>query len=130
MQERGIKDKNVGDRILKNEYQVDSILNQTWILSDTNRLIISDRLPSVYLRDIITQYGGGAIGKDKLLDILKGHAINSKAVDCLLGDDYLGFIEERKKAVRFEFKTTGFVQNLIDKDSDIIDAIDDDEAVA
>ncbi|MFV5381707.1 GmrSD restriction endonuclease domain-containing protein [Acinetobacter towneri] len=117
MSERNLQDKNVADRILKNEYQVDSVFNQTWILSETNRNIISDDLPSVYLNKIITQYGGGDTGKNKLIDVMRDHIINKAGLEALLMDDYFKFIEERKKMMKNEFKTTGFLRNLIDQET-------------
>lgn len=118
MLERNIQDKNIADKILKNEYQVDSVLNLTWILSETNRNIISDDLPSVYLNKIMTQYGGANTGRQKIIDVMRDHAINEDALNALLEDDYFKFIEERKKTLKYEFKTTGFVRNLIDQDRD------------
>ena len=115
MAKRGIKDKERAEKIIRSEYSVDSILNQTWIYSDTNRKIISDKLPSVYLEEIITQYGGKTAGKKKLIDIMQSHCINAEAVEALLKDDYETFIIERKKSIISEFKTTGFVQNIIDQ---------------
>lgn len=114
MKKRKINDKEKAEKIIKVEYSVDSILNQTWIYSDTNRKIISDKLPSAYLEEIITQYGGHQAGKKKLIEIMQSHCINSNAVDALLQDDYETFISERKKTIISEFKTTGFVQNLIE----------------
>lgn len=118
MLERNIQDKEKADSILKSEYQIDSMLNLTWILSDTNRNIIKDELPSKYFAEIIKQFGGTEEAHKKLMEILSGHAINEEALDCLLRDDYHGFIDERKKALKAEFKTTGFVHNLVDVDSD------------
>lgn len=115
MKTRGIKDKEKAEKIIKTELSVDSILNQTWIYSDTNRNIISDKLPSVYLDEIIKQYGGGVTGKKKLVEIMQSHCINAEAVDALLIDDYQSFFNERKKTIINEFKTTGFVQNIIDQ---------------
>ena len=115
MKKRGISDKEKADKIMKLEFSVDSILNQTWIYSNTNRNIISDKLPSVYLKEIIKQYGGGTIGKKKLIVIMESHCINEAAVEALLNDDYSLFINERKNGIISEFKTTGFVQNIIDK---------------
>jgi len=115
MKARGIKDKEKAEKIIKTELSVDSILNQTWIYSDTNRNIISDKLPSVYLDEIIKQYGGGTAGKKKLVEIMQSHCINVDAVDALLKDDYDTFFSERKKTIMHEFKTTGFVQNIIDQ---------------
>jgi hypothetical protein len=115
MKARGIKDKEKAEKIIKTELSVDSILNQTWIYSDTNRNIISDKLPSVYLDEIIKQYGGGINGKKKLVEIMQSHCINVEAVDALLNDDFDAFFNERKKTIMYEFKTTGFVQNIIDQ---------------
>lgn len=115
MKTRGIKDKEKAEKIIKSELSVDSILNQTWIYSDTNRNIISDKLPSVYLEEIMTQYGGGVTGKKKLIEIMQSHCINAEAVDALLKDDFPTFFNERKKTIIYEFKTTGFVQNIIDQ---------------
>ncbi|MFH7765266.1 DUF262 domain-containing protein [Acinetobacter sp. BSP-28] len=113
MQEKGIRNKDEADKILKRDYQVDSIFNQTWILSDTNRDIIKDRLPSEYLKDIMSFFGGGDHARQKLLNILEGHVISEKAFDCLMRDDYLSFLDERKLSFKFEFKTTGSVHNLV-----------------
>lgn len=115
MNERKIKDKSEANRILAKEYFIDSILNQTWILADTNRVIIADKMPSVYLNDVMVQFGGGEDARKKMISLLEPHAINEKAFDCLLRDDYLNFIEERKKELKYNFRTTGFVQNLIDQ---------------
>ena len=82
MNKRGINDKEKADKIIKIEFSVDSILNQTWIYSNTNRNIISDKLPSVYLNEIIKQYGGGTIGKNVLV------GMNSVVMDnCVIGDN-------------------------------------------
>ncbi len=121
MAKRQINDKGKAEKIIKSEFSVDSILNQTWIFSDTNRKIIADKLPSIYLEEIITQYGGKTSGKKKLLEIMQSHCINAEAVEALLKDDYETFILERKKSIISEFKTTGFVQNLIDQKPNDID---------
>ena len=46
---------------------------------------------------------------------MEGHCMNAEAVEALLKDDYETFIIERKKSIISEFKTTGFVQNIIDQ---------------
>jgi hypothetical protein len=118
MARRGIQDRDKADKIIRTELSVDSVLNQTWIYSDTNRKIIADKLPSVYLREIIDQYGGGSAGKNKLVGIMQSHCINHEAVEALLKDDYETFIAERRRSVIFEFKTTGFVRHIIDEKPD------------
>lgn len=115
MLKRGIRDKEKAEKIIKSELSVDSILNQTWIFSDTNRNIISDKLPSIYLQEIIKQYGGGDIGKNKLIEIMQSHCINEQAVEALLRDEFEVFLNERKKTIINEFKTTCHVQNIIDQ---------------
>ncbi|MBP7306996.1 MAG: DUF262 domain-containing protein [Saprospiraceae bacterium] len=111
---RGIRDKEKAEKIIKQELFVDSILNQTWIYSDTNRKVISDQLPSKYLEQIIREYGGNQSGKRKLIEIMHSHCINEKAVEALLRDDYNTFIYERRNSIINEFKITGFVKNIID----------------
>jgi phosphoribosyl-AMP cyclohydrolase len=46
---------------------------------------------------------------------MQSHCINAEAVDALLKDDFTTFFNERKKTIMYEFKTTGFVQNIIDQ---------------
>jgi len=119
---RGIRDKEAAEKLLKNELRIDSMLNQTWMLATTNRNIIQDQMPSEYLKEVITNYGGGEKGKNKLAGILLGHAIGPKAFQALLTDDYEKFIEARRESFRDEMKTTGHVRNIL-----VSNAEDDEE---
>lgn len=116
MDDRGIKDKSVVDKILKSEFNIDSILNQTWLLSTTNRDIISDRLPSDYITDLIKQNGGGANGKHKVKNLFIDHCVGENAFECLIKDDYLGFIEERRRDIVRELMTTGKIPNILESE--------------
>jgi len=114
MDERGIKDKSQADKILKSEFSIDSILNLTWLLSTTNRDIISDRMPSDYLKDVIKQNGGGDLGKDKIKNLLNEHCIGEKSFECLLVDDYKGFILNRQKDFYNELMSTGKIPRILE----------------
>lgn len=118
MDDRGIKDRAVADKILKNEYNIDSVLNQTWLLSSTNRDIISDRMPSHYIKELIEKNGGGTKALDKVRDLFKQHCINESAFEKLMEDDYFGFIDERKRSVQAELTTTCRIPNLLDSEPD------------
>lgn len=116
MNERNIQDPKYIEKILKNEYQIDSVLNLTWILSDTNRYIIKDSLPSIYLKEIINQHSNEEEGKQNLINKMKDHFINEEALNYLLADDYINFIKEREKTIRTELKTTGYLKHLINNE--------------
>ncbi|MBF4485147.1 DUF262 domain-containing protein [Flavobacterium sp. CSZ] len=122
MAERGIKDKSVADKILKNEYNIDSILNQTWLLSTTNRDIVCDRMPSHYIADLIEQNGGGENGLKKVKDLFNDHCVGESCFNYLIEDNYFGFIEERRKDINRELMTTGKIPKILEteiEDSEI-----------
>jgi len=121
MDDRGIKDKSVADKILKLEYNIDSVLNQTWLLSSTNRDIISDRLPSDYVSDLIKQNGGGDNGKEKVSNLFIDHCVGKNAFQYLIQDNYAGFIEERRKDIIKELMTTGKIPNILDSEPEELD---------
>jgi hypothetical protein len=78
---------------------INSILNRTLITSNSNRNIMRNRLPNVYIKDMIDTQG-----KSETIALLKGHFINEKALQVLLRDpftpeDYLEFINARKEAI-------------------------------
>lgn len=123
MAEKGLKDKAKADKILKTEYNIDSILNQTWLLSTTNRDIVSDRMPSNYIADLIKQNGGGENGLKKVKDLFNDHCIGEACFNYLKDDNYIRFIEERRKDVNRELMTTGKVPKLLESEVEE----DDDE---
>ncbi len=76
---------------------IHTILNRTPLTSDTNRRIIADRLPNVYLPDLIK-----ASGENRVRAILESHLISPAAFDILLrtpftSDDFEAFISERQR---------------------------------
>lgn len=78
---------------------INSILNRTPLSSQTNRNIISDKLPNVYLKEMLENNDEVAINK-----VLRSHLISKKAVEILLRenfdkDDYYEFIDERQKSI-------------------------------
>lgn len=78
---------------------IDSILNRTLIDKETNRKIIGDKNPSEYLKNIMESQNET---KEILQKRLSTHLISSEAFDCLLRDDFQGFIKAREKTIREE----------------------------
>ena len=82
------------------EDMIDSVLNRTLIFDKTNR-DFTNRAPSEYLTDIMNQQ---KINKAELQRRLSTHLISAHAFECLMKDDFAGFIREREKTVREEFQ--------------------------
>ena len=74
----------------------DSILNRTLIFEKTNRRI-SNKNPSVYLVEIMTEQ---KISKERMKERLATHLISSEAFECMLNDDFDGFIKAREKSIK------------------------------
>jgi len=98
-----LDDHHIFPRSKKDKYggttPIDSILNRTLIDSETNRKFIRDRDPSKYLKEIMEKQG---IDENTLRKRLETHLISSTAFDCLLRDDFNGFVEERRNTIRNE----------------------------
>lgn len=96
-----LDDHHIFPKSRKEEYgestSINSILNRTLIASDTNRRFIRNRNPSDYLRDIMKTQG---IDESALKKRLKTHLISSDAFDCLLRDDFDGFVNARKNSIK------------------------------
>jgi len=85
--------------------QINSILNRTPLSDVTNRDVIGDQLPNVYLKRLFDE----AKDRDNIYKVLESHLINKKAVDILLrekftADDYYEFIAEREKSMLQEIR--------------------------
>lgn len=79
---------------------VHTILNRTPLTPDTNRNAISDKLPNVYLPELMAK-----IDEKAIKGILETHFISSKALEILLRDpftpdDFEEFIAERQKTLQ------------------------------
>ena len=88
-----------GNKNLKNNL-VNTILNRTPLSMDTNRHVISDRLPNTYLPELISNNGEAAVR-----GILESHFISPKAQSILLrnpftSNDYEDFITERQRTIQ------------------------------
>ena len=79
---------------------VHTILNRSPLKGDTNRKIISDKLPNAYLPELIQKNGENAVRA-----ILESHFISPAAFDILLrdpfrADDFEAFISERQRTLQ------------------------------
>lgn len=83
----------------------DSILNRTPLTAETNRHVISDRLPNEYLPELIANNG-----EQQVRDILASHFVSDKAFDILMrnpftADDFEAFIAERQRTIQEAIET-------------------------
>lgn len=79
---------------------INSILNRTPLTKETNRYVISDRLPNEYLPELIAQNG-----ERQVRAILESHFISPAAFDILLRnpfgpEDFEAFIAERQRTLQ------------------------------
>ncbi len=92
---------------------VNSILNISWMSEETNRKIKRYKKPSAYAKEFIKEKYGG--NEKEFLKVLESHFINKNAYDCMLRDDFQGFISEREKIILGKIKNAigleGPVQN-------------------
>ena len=72
----------------------DSILNRTLLLDETNKHRISNKRPSTYLYELVDD--GVVDNEPELAEIMADHFISPAALDCMLEDDFDGFIRERE----------------------------------
>lgn len=91
---------------------INTILNRSPLTSDTNRTIISDRLPNEYLPEWMRTNG-----EDTVREILHNHLISPTAFNILLRnpfspDDFDEFIKERERTIKETIK------NLIGLEAD------------
>ena len=81
---------------------IDSVLNRTLLMPETNRSIIADKLPNEYLPELIARNSEAVMQQ-----VLSSHLISDRALEILLRqpftpDDFAEFVSEREKAVRDE----------------------------
>ena len=79
---------------------IDTILNRTPLTASTNRHVIRDRLPNVYLPELIAENGEATVRAT-----LESHFISRAAFDVLLRDpftvdDFQAFIGERQRTLQ------------------------------
>ena len=76
---------------------INSILNRTVLNIDTNRTQLTDKIPADYIRDIIKKQQTDELVMRRRL---KTHLISDEAFDCLLNDDFDGFVRAREQTIR------------------------------
>jgi len=92
------------------EDDIDSILNRTLIFEKTN-LWITNKDPSDYLSEIMNIQ---KIDEQEMRKRLATHLISSEAFDCMLKNDFAGFIKAREKTILEEMnKMAGVAANEI-----------------
>lgn len=82
---------------LFDEYS-DSILNRTLLLDHTNKHKVGHKRPSEYLEEMLAT--GAIDGETELEALMEEHFISGAALECLINDDFDGFINEREKMLK------------------------------
>ena len=91
---------------------INTILNKTPLSPDTNRTVVSDKMPNEYIAELIN-----ANGKDEVIKLMNSHLISEKALDILLRvdfskSDYYEFIEERYQTIINHINNTIIEQTI------------------
>jgi hypothetical protein len=84
---------------LDKKNDINSILNRTLISESSNLKGYLKKLPKEYLKKIEKD-----IGKDQLLKNLETHFMNEECYNCMLNNDFKGFIKERAKLIEEKIK--------------------------
>lgn len=97
---------------------IHTILNRTPLTPTTNRNIISDKLPNLYLKEMFAKHK-----EDDVWEVLESHLISRKAGEILMrekfgADDYYEFIEERQRNILAGIETL-LVKERIDLTPDL-----------
>jgi hypothetical protein len=98
--------------------EINSILNRVPLSGETNRNILKDQLPNVYLKKMLA-----TSNKNKVYEVLASHLISKKAIDILLRnnftiDDYFEFLNERKETIIAQINKS-IIDNSIDLPDDL-----------
>lgn len=98
-----LDDHHIFPKSLASQYQstvnINSILNRTVLDSDTNRKFLRNKAPAKYIREITKEQ---QIEEHVMRKRLKTHLISDEAFDCLLNDDFDGFVHARAETIRAE----------------------------
>jgi Fe2+ transport system protein FeoA len=81
---------------------INSVLNMTWMSSDTNKKIKDFEKPSAYVNDLIEKKYEG--DKDKFLQVLETHLISKEAFTYMQTDRFEDFLIEREKTIVSKLK--------------------------
>ena len=97
MNRKNHKDHIFPRSTFSNYENINSILNMTWLTTDTNQRIKKARSPSVFLKDTIhNKYDQD---EKAFLETLECHFINYEAYKCMKENNFPKFIEEREKTI-------------------------------
>lgn len=81
----------------KDEKHIDSILNITWMSSETNQKIKKAKKPSIFFSSIFEEKYHS--DEKAFLRVLESHLINKTAYKALLENDFDSFIRHRKEEI-------------------------------
>jgi hypothetical protein len=108
----------------------DRALNFTLLTRDSNNFI-SDRMPSLYVSDIISRIKTERVcseesARAQILEVLESHFMDSACLDALLANDYDAFLLARSECLRKEVEKLG-IEVLVAVSDGGLDLEDDEE---
>lgn len=108
--------------------EINTILNRAPLTPETNRTIINDRLPNVYIKEMFDNNDENDVYK-----ILDSHLINKDCVEILLRnpftkEDYIEFISKRKERI-FEEISNKIIKNTLDLPPNLVQIDEDIEDI-
>lgn len=86
--------------------RINTILNRTLISANTNRAVINNKMPNIYIAEMFAHSND----KESVYKVLESHLISRYAVEVLLRpsftpEDFTDFINERKKTIKDELRS-------------------------
>ena len=97
-------------RFGKRSGSINSVLNMTYLSGSTNRKIINDKEPSVYVRQLLKKNQKNDRKKFQK-NIMDGHLISKDAFECMLNDDLDGFMNARANTISDKIAQVVGLQN-------------------
>jgi hypothetical protein len=92
---------------------VNSVLNMTWMSDETNRKVKRYEKPSNYIRKFTAEKYAG--NEKEFQEVLKTHLVNMSAYECMVNDDFEGFITERDKIIFQKIKELIVIEEPIQR---------------
>lgn len=97
---------------------IDSVLNMTWMSSDTNMFIKRAKKPSEYISLFIKNYYNQQ--EQKFIDVLDTHFIDDSCLQFMKDDNFDNFLKSRQSLLKKEYR------NRIGGGSEVESKIEDD----
>lgn len=104
----------------KTRDEINVLLNMTFLSMESN-IFISDKAPSIYVRELLAGFVkeglSDRLAKQKLVDMFRSHLISEDAINAMLDDDYERFLDARAVALLGHLEALGVPVSKVSEDS-------------